>query len=334
MTFFPALVALTLGLVLQPLAIRGSRRFGVIDRPNDRSSHTTPTPRGGGVAVVLGLLVGLCLIGGRASVWALALATLIAGGLGVAEDVRGVRVGLRIAVQSVAACVIVVAAIADLGSLWILAPLGVFFVVGLINAVNFMDGVNGITGAVGLVAGLIYAVLLTCIDQSALASSALVVTAVSLGFLPFNIPRARIFLGDSGSYGLGAAIAGLSVYSFAAGATLEAAVAPVALYVADTGAVVLRRLRRGDPIHVAHRSHVYQRLTDCGWSHVQVAGVVAVFTLAIGSLGLLTLSGGWVRVGADVTVLGLLATYLLLPRVVASRKHGSGQTTPDTDSGR
>jgi UDP-N-acetylmuramyl pentapeptide phosphotransferase/UDP-N-acetylglucosamine-1-phosphate transferase len=109
-TYIPALVALALSLLLQPVAIRELRRRGVLDLPNHRSSHTIPTPRGGGVVVVVSILVGLSLLWGTSDVAALATVVAISAVLGFREDLSGVTVRRRVLVQGVAALVLVVCA--------------------------------------------------------------------------------------------------------------------------------------------------------------------------------------------------------------------------------
>jgi UDP-N-acetylmuramyl pentapeptide phosphotransferase/UDP-N-acetylglucosamine-1-phosphate transferase len=260
--------------------------------------------------------VGLSLLWGTSDVAALATVVAISAVLGFREDLSGVTVRRRVLVQGVAALVLVVCACVGNSPWWLLlAPVGIFFVLGVINAVNFMDGINGISASVGVTIGLLFSCSYLLLGQQDLAAAALVVAAACAGFLPYNAWRARVFLGDSGSYGLGAAIAGLCVFSLSSGGTLEVALAPVAVYLADTGTVIVRRAFRRESLHSAHRQHVYQRLVDLGWSHQVVTGIVTGFTLAVGCLGLASLAGGWPRVLADIFALLLVLLYLGLPRI-------------------
>jgi UDP-GlcNAc:undecaprenyl-phosphate/decaprenyl-phosphate GlcNAc-1-phosphate transferase len=145
------------------------------------------------------------------------------------------------------------------------------------------------------------------------------VAAGALAFLPWNAVRARVFLGDAGSYGLGVALAVLAAYSVICGIPLEAALAPLALYLADTGWTLQRRIRAGERFLEAHRTHTYQRLCDVGWSHQRVTATTAAVTAALCLLGTASLTGHpALRAGADLAGLGLLAAYLRSP-VIAGR---------------
>lgn len=272
--------------------------------------------------VVGALLLGLCFLAADVQVIGFGLTILAAGVLGFIEDVRGVPIAARLGAQLVCSIPVLVAALSGTVSLWLLAPVGAAFIVGAINSVNFMDGINGITAGFCIAAGLSYALVFGSIAEPVLAGAALTVVAASAGFLPYNARRARIFLGDSGSYGLGAATGGLGVLAWAAGAQPEAALAPFAIYIADTATVVIRRLRAGEPIHEAHRTHAYQRLTDLRWSHQRVALFVSGLTLACGLLGWVGLFNPGLRVVTDLAILAVAAAYLVSPRLLTTRQAG------------
>lgn len=309
-----AVLAFAVAAVLQPFVIAAMRRRGALDLPSDRSSHAVPTPRGGGVAVVLGVLAGAALLEPSTTVVLALLAVTAAAVVGLAEDVRGVPVGPRFVLLCLAAVPVAVLAGRDASVL--LVPLVLVYVVAVINAVNFMDGVNGISAAQGTAAGAAYAAGGHLLEAPAVTGLGVLVAASCLAFVPYNAPRARIFLGDVGSYGLGAALAGLSVAVWLAGAPLEAALAPLAVYLADTGTTLLRRVRAGEPWHLPHRSHCYQRLTDAGWSHSRVSVLVLALVVVCSALGALTALGPAARVLADLGLAGVLIGYLLLPRIV------------------
>lgn len=265
------------------------------------------------------LLLGLCFLATNLQVVGLGLTILAAGALGFIEDVRGVPVVARLAAQLLCSIPALIAAATGFVPLWLLVPVGAVFIVGAINSVNFMDGINGITGGFCIAAGLSYALVFGSISEPVLAGAALTVVAACIGFLPYNAGHAKIFLGDSGSYGLGAATGGLCILAWAAGAQPEAALAPFAIYIADTASVVIRRLHAGEPIHEAHRTHAYQRLTDLGWSHQKVALFVAGLTLVCGLLGWAGLFNVQLRCVADLAIVGVAGAYLASPRWLAPR---------------
>lgn len=309
-----AALAFAVAAALQPLVIATMRRRGRLDVPSDRGSHQVPTPRGGGIAVVLGVLSGAAFLDGSPELAALVLATALAALVGLAEDLHGVAVPARFLLLCVSA--LPLAAMAGQEGSLVLAPLVLVYAVAVVNAVNFMDGVNGISAVQGIAGGGAYAVAGHLLDEPALTGLGLLLAVSCAAFLPYNAPRARVFLGDVGSYGLGAALAGLSVLSWLAGAPLEAAVAPLALYLADTGTTLLRRVRAGEPWHLPHRTHCYQRLIDLGWSHTRVSLLVLGLVLVCSALGGATAIGTGPRVLADLALGAVLTGYLLLPRVL------------------
>lgn len=319
------LVALLVGLALQPVAISLLRRQGALDRPTERSSHLIPTVRGGGAAVVIALVLGALMAaftdrnaGSRASLVLLVVVVLCAM-IGLAEDLFGVPVVQRFVLLLVATAPL--ALLSDgtpaVRAGW--ALLAVAFAVAVVNATNFMDGINGISAAQGTAAGLAFAALAYSQDLYAIAVVATAVVGAAASFAPYNVPHARVFLGDSGSYALGGALAGLSIALLAGGLPVEAAVAPLAVYLADTGVTLLRRIRAAEPWHLPHRTHVYQRLTDLGLTHTQVSGLVLVLVVICSALGAVSLTDPAARVVADGALVLVVAGYLSLPRMLKAR---------------
>lgn len=248
------------------------------------------------------------------------LTVMLSAGVGLVEDLRGVPVLRRLTFQFVAVTPLLFATSAQTRLptvLW--AVFAVLYLVSVMNAVNFMDGVNGITSAQGVVAGVAFAALAAHYNESDLAVFAAATAAVCAAFAPFNVPTARVFLGDTGSYGVGAALGALSLSLWAAGAPWEASVGPLTLYLADTGTTLIRRKLAGNSLHLPHRTHVYQRLTDVGWSHTRVSALIFALTSCSAALGAVSLVGGSARALADLVLGILIATYLSLPRLLARR---------------
>ncbi len=316
-----AVAAAVVSLALLPLVIRLLRAAGALDVPTLRSSHRTATVRGGGLAVVPALLVGTGTAGGLGRDLALpVLAVAAAAAVGLAEDLRGVPVVARL-----------VLLLAAVGPLALLLPgsTGVRLVAGavvavaalaVVNATNFMDGINGITAAQAVAIGLTDAALAHRAGLAHAAALAVATAGAAVGFAPFNVTRARVFLGDCGSYALGAAFAGLAVTLLAAGLPPEAVLAPLGIALVDTGTTLLRRARAGEPWHLPHRTHVYQRLTDTGLGHTQVSGLVLALVLASSALGACSLAAAPWRVAGDLLLVLLLWGYLQLPELVSRRR--------------
>jgi UDP-GlcNAc:undecaprenyl-phosphate/decaprenyl-phosphate GlcNAc-1-phosphate transferase len=302
--------------VAEPVAIPLLRRAAV-DVPNMRSSHSIPTPRGGGAPIAVGLVAAALLINGTIAVtFAVAVAAFAA--IGFADDLAGLPAGRRLLMQGLASLAVAGMLVGRSGlppaAMAGAAVVIAVWVIGFVNAFNFMDGVNGISAAHALIGGAVYASLGWWRPDAFLAGAGAAVAAGALAFLPWNAVRARVFLGDAGSYGLGVALAVLAAYSVIRGIPPEAALAPLALYLADTGWTLQRRIRAGEPFLEAHRTHTYQRLCDIGWSHQRVTLGTAAVTATVSLLGAASLtSHPAVRAGADLAAAGLLAAYLRSP---------------------
>lgn len=316
-----SLIAIVVSCAASPLVLAILRRWEVLDRPCERSSHVTPVPRCGGVAPALGALVALTVISSLKSDirWAIALAATPFGLLGLVDDVVGIRPLRRLGVQVLAATGAVLFLLDDLtGSIAWRSALGVFaifWLVGYVNAYNFMDGIDGISIAQALGAGATWFLVGAHAGRLVLATGGVVVAGAVVGFAPFNLPHARMFLGDVGSYFIGAWLAAVALLGLRAGVSPEAVLAPLALYVADTGTTLLRRIVRAEQWYLPHRSHVYQRLADAGWSHAQTSALVAACISISGMLGAVSLGNSVPRrVVADVAIAGVIGAYLLLPK--------------------
>ncbi len=251
----------------------------LLDHPNQRSSHTVPTPRGGGLGIVSGWVAGI-LISGEPAIWSVLPPVLAIAALSFVDDVRSLPAKVRLAGHLVVA----LAAVLTVGSMLTIAipPFGsitsaplvvvltVVWLAGLGNAFNFMDGIDGIAALQGIVAGLAWWWIGSShgLDHPAMIGASL--AAACVGFLPFNWQPARIFMGDVGSITLGLVIAIAPILAAQAGA--ESWAAPVGVLVVwpflfDVCFTFVRRLSRGEPVLEAHRSHLYQRLIIAGWSH-------------------------------------------------------------------
>jgi UDP-GlcNAc:undecaprenyl-phosphate/decaprenyl-phosphate GlcNAc-1-phosphate transferase len=299
------------------------RKAAIVDVPGHRSSHTVPTPRGGGIPIVAGLLVAAGLIGGAsAAVFAFAVAAF--GLLGLAEDLRGLSAGRRLIIQAVGGTMVAVVLVSGLAGpaamLVLLVAFCAAWITGFVNAFNFMDGVNGISGAHALIAGFVSACLGWWHHDGFLVPAGAAVAASALAFLPWNAGRARVFLGDAGSYALGAALAVLAAYAVLQGIPAEAALGPLVLYIADTAWTLQRRIRAGERWLEAHRTHTYQRWCDAGWSHQRVTVAVAATTVLLSLFGAASLAGDpALRAAADLAGAGVVLTYLRSPALLARR---------------
>lgn len=269
-------------------------RFGLMDMPNARSSHIIPTPRGGGIAIVLVTLAGLAIgafegetKASFAAAWAIG-GTLVAI-VGFLDDVRKVSPISRLGVHLIAA-LIVVGATGGLPGLSSASPLavrtfgwiiGAAAIVWSINAYNFMDGIDGLAASQTLFVtcgGLILPTVFGVPGPLQFPIAAL--GAASAGFLVWNFPPARIFMGDGGSGFIGFSIGAAAFLSVAAGSgNLWTWFILNSLFFADATTTLFIRLFRGERIYLAHRSHAYQRLARRWASHRTIALCYATVNL-------------------------------------------------------
>jgi len=312
-------------------------RRQLFDVPNPRSSHTTPTLRGGGLGIATGLLVGLGVAAalapanGTPAIAAVSLAVVALASVGFAEDLRGLPVSVRLLAQLVSITIptagLVLLAGLPTGLGVLVAFAGVFYV----NTANFMDGVNGISGLHGLVVGAYFAAVGFIRGDNGLMLAAIAVGAAFLSFLPWNVPRARMFMGDVGSYALGGAAWALAAVALAIGVNPLTAVAPLLVYTADVSFTLARRALRRASLTQAHREHVYQQVEQLTHSHPKAAGLVTVSTLACAGIGLwnqLTPGDALWAMAGTATVLVLYLATPLLPRRhnPSAERHPAGAT--------
>lgn len=316
-------------LVLSWPLIHLLSRRGVVDEPNHRSSHSRVTPRGGGIAVMVGAWIGLAFAAPTAALWGIWVVASLVGLTGAIDDVHGLSPLLRLRVLVLLASVLTWWLLRDVAMApWSAVGLGLLMVVwlvGYVNAFNFMDGVNGISALSAGAAGAWFWYLGATQGDAGLAGAGATLMGASAGFLPWNAPHARVFLGDVGSYGLGMLIAGLAAYSVVRGVHPLSATAPLLLYGVDTMATLLTRVAQGHDWRQAHREHTYQRLLAVGWTH----GQISVFVLTL-TLVMCVVVGVFPIIPAVGTCTLLLAGYLLTPKLCGRREvipHESQQVT-------
>jgi Fuc2NAc and GlcNAc transferase len=293
--FFVVLVVASAVITRQ--LIVNSHRFSKMDIPNERSSHITPTPRGGGIAFVATSLIGFLLLLLNNTLNGTELLALcsagsivaIAGHLDDRQKISGATV--RLVLHAISAIILVVGVgipselalfertvnTGIVGSI-----LGVVYLVWLLNLFNFMDGTDGIAASEAIFVALAGALLSYHVLSDANHSAAAIVLAAStFGFILYNWSPAKIFMGDVGSGYLGIVVAGLSL--IAANQDPELLwvwIILLAVFVSDATVTLIRRLLRKQKPHVAHRSHAYQHLAIRLNSHTKVALLVLAVNIA------------------------------------------------------
>ena len=324
-----ALSASMLTAVLRRYALR--RRL--IDVPNARSSHTVPTPRGGGLAIVACMLVVMPMLAWSGAIshgagWALLGSGLMVAGVGFLDDHGHIPARWRLLVHFAAAGwalwwmggappVTIGGHVLETGV--ITNVIAALYLVWVLNLYNFMDGIDGIAGVEAVTVCLGAAALHIFTGTSGAALLALTLAAATSGFLYWNLPPARIFLGDAGSGFLGIVLGVMSLHAgWMSPAHWWAWLILLGVFVVDASVTLLQRMLRGAKIYEAHRSHAYQHAARRLGRHLPV-------TLAVGTINLCWLLpiALWVGTGGLDGALGLVIAYtpllLLVQRLGAGR---------------
>lgn len=261
------------------LKVLGSRL--AMDQPNERSLHTVPVPRTGGIGVLAGLLAGWLLN------WQPWMLLLLAGivmlaAISFLDDLKGIAVRWRFLAHFVAAGGFLYAGFLSL-PIWLVLVV-LFVMVWMTNLYNFMDGSDGLAGGMALFGFSAYAVAGWLKGDLGFAIANGAIAASALGFLTFNFHPARIFMGDVGSIPLGFLAAAMGLVGMEKG--LWPAWFPVLVFspfIVDATFTLFRRLLQGEKVWQAHRSHFYQRLVQMGWGHRKTA---------LGEYGMMAVTGG------------------------------------------
>lgn len=292
---FSAIISYLLAGLARWLALR----HNIIDRPNERSSHTTPTPRGGGIGIVVPVL-GISAL--RAAHGDSAAIAILIGGTAIAligwfDDLRGLSAPTRLAVHTAAA----IAAVMLIGpgapgsmssgeaARWILA---VPFIIWMTNLYNFMDGIDGLAATQALIAAGAAAAFLFP-HEPRIALLAVALSASSAAFLAWNWSPAKIFMGDVGSGFIGYTFAVLALASESMRALpIEAWIILLSVFIVDATATLIRRILRGERWYAAHRTHAYQLLARTPADHRRVTALVALINLGLAGTVATTLRFG------------------------------------------
>jgi UDP-N-acetylmuramyl pentapeptide phosphotransferase/UDP-N-acetylglucosamine-1-phosphate transferase len=313
-------------VLLRPLLQRYA-----LARPNARSSHSVPTPQGGGVAVVAAVIasaaISVALFGAAMDTALLAVlaAAVLLAFVGAYDDLRTMPVLPRLLMQAIAVGIVLAALPAEfhlVSALPVWAERVLLLIGGLwfVNLVNFMDGLDWITAAevVPVMAAL---ALFGFFDQLPLTPMlvALALCGAMIGFAPFNKPVAKLFLGDVGSLPIGLLMGWCLLQLAGSGHLLAALLLPL-YYLADATLTLVRRLAKGEAVWIAHRSHFYQQATNNGFSVMQVAGEVLILNMVLAAFAAVTIWFKSPYVQGMTLALGLSAVTLVLSRFSRQRE--------------
>jgi UDP-GlcNAc:undecaprenyl-phosphate/decaprenyl-phosphate GlcNAc-1-phosphate transferase len=313
------LVALGVVLVLTPAVGRFARILGVVDEPGEtRRIHLRPTPRLGGIALLLGIFVpALAFLDLDGAYRGILLGAAVATCVGIVDDFRGLPWWGKLGGQSTAAAIAIgsgvaidrftfpVVGIHDLPD-WVGVPATFIWIVAIMNMVNFLDGMDGLAAGVCGIAGGTFAVIALSLGKPEAAILSAIVAGSCFGFLHHNFYPARIFMGDSGSMLLGFILATLAIEGLLKTAATVALFFPLlvlAIPIVDTSFVLAKRLKYRRPLYAADRTHLHHRFANIGFSQRRAALYMYAWC-------------------------GILAAAALATRFIPPRPHGDWQLGP------
>jgi len=308
------LVAFALTVLATRWVLAYLRQKQIMDLPNERSSHTLPTPRGGGLATTPVMALALLTL---PDFRVLAVGAMLLLAISWIDDRKGLPPLPRFATQALVVvgflALLPVEKLVFQGLLpaWADHVLAGLCWLWFINLYNFMDGIDGITGIETISLGVGVAL----IGGVALAAPALVIASVAAAFLLFNWHPAKLFLGDSGSVPFGYVLGGFLLLLAAQGQLIAALILP-AYYIADATITIVRRALAGEKVLQPHRKHFYQRAIQGGKRHDQVALVIAGGNVLLVVCAVAATHGQvlWGSVAAGLVVAGLLTILQIWSR--------------------
>ena len=309
---------------LVPVLVKFAVGRSLLDVPNLRSSHAVPTPRLGGVAIFAGTLVGVAVLRPEGA-WPLLVAAALIWAVGLADDLSNLHFKTKAAAQLLVAGGLLLlypppVLSGSPGILWVfMLAVGVLWMSALSNAFNFMDGIDGFTGGVAIVNALF---LLPLAGEAGGFLPALV--GATVGFLVWNMSPASMFVGDSGAYFLGFVLAAAALYAPLPPGEPWTPLGFVACalvflpYLFDTAFTLLRRLRggAGKSIFLAHREHVYQRITPTADLHRRTSNLYYGASVVAGLAALLVAEGGFSLLPGLLLAIALCAALAALPNML------------------
>ncbi len=358
--------------VVTPLIRWGAVRLGAIDRPSDRKVHPKPTPTGGGLGILAGVLVGLAiaylfpefrkLYRQTLELQGTVFAALVITAIGVIDDLRALSAPAKAAGQILAAGLLILNGV-ELLFFWfpsqgvislgpdLAVPLTIAWVLIMVNAVNLIDGLDGLAAGIVFIAAAAFFIWVyrspSLFPEASQAAGLLcaVAAGAALGFLPYNFYPARIFMGDSGAMLLGLLLAAATISGVGRtlrphGGDVAAFAIPVlipvfvlAVPLIDVAMAVIRRLRRGRPVFAPDKEHIHHQLREIGHTHRRAVLTMYLWAILLAGSGLaVSFINGRVINGAIVLMALALISATIVPSRIRERRAERQRKAADTPS--
>lgn len=307
------LAALVISFLMTPVVRTFAYKIGAVDVPKDaRRMHTVPIPRLGGLAIFIGFMISVLILGGvpgNRELQSILLGSVIIVVLGVVDDIMALPAMLKFVVQIGAALIpamsgVVIQAFSNpnvfSSSLyWVLGPLSVPFtvlwIVAITNAVNLIDGLDGLANGVSAISATTMLVIALLASEAEVAIVMAALVGACVGFMPYNLNPAKMFMGDTGATFLGYILATMSIqglFKFYAVISFAVPFLILGLPIFDTAFAFIRRIAHGQsPMH-ADRGHIHHRLIDMGLSQKQAVATLYVISAMLGLSAVVLTTGG------------------------------------------
>nr|WP_325299055.1 MraY family glycosyltransferase [uncultured Dysosmobacter sp.] len=307
------LVALVISFLLTPVVKTFAYKVGAIDVPKDgRRMHKEPIPRLGGLAIFMGFMVSILLfvnIRGNQQMQSILLGAVIIVVLGVVDDIMALPAGLKFVVQIVAALIPALNGVTILAFsnpnifsdrlYWVLGglsvPFTVIWIVAITNSVNLIDGLDGLADGVSAISATTMLVIALLYSETQVAIVMAALVGACVGFMPYNLNPAKMFMGDTGATFLGYILATMSIQGLFKYYAVISFVVPfliLGLPIFDTAFAFIRRIAHGQsPMH-ADRGHIHHRLIDMGLNQKQAVATLYVISAILGLSAVVLTTGG------------------------------------------
>ena len=329
-------VAMLISFALTPLVMRLAHKIGAIDIPKDeRRMHNKPIPRLGGLAIFLGCVISILLFAELTSqLRGILIGATIIVSVGIVDDVRPLGAGVKLILQVLSALVavgngVVIQAIAnplpfggeylDFG-IWAI-PITVMWIVAVTNSVNLIDGLDGLADGVSTIGALTMLIITLLMGDLKIAIIIAALVGACVGFMPFNMNPAKIFMGDTGSTFLGFTLATLSVLGLFKLYAVISFVVPFIILgfpIFDTCSAFTRRILKGQNPMKADRSHTHHKLIDMGMNQKQAVATLYMVSTVLGLCAVMIVSEGYMKL--ILSMVAMLVTAFTVARI-ARRPH-------------
>ena len=340
------LAAAVIALVSTPVVRSLAFRMGAVDVPKDnRRMHDHPIPRMGGLAIFFGFLLSVLVFQPLSDhLRSMLMGAVIIVILGIFDDIYALGAKLKFAVQIAAALVAVLGGNRiyvlsninifssepywDLG--WLSIPISVLWIVAITNAVNLIDGLDGLACGVSTISSMTLLVIALIVSEPDVAVLMAALAGACIGFLPYNLNPAKIFMGDTGSTFLGFILATVSIqglFKFYAIISFAVPFLMLGLPIFDTCFAILRRVAKGQSPMSPDRGHIHHRLIDMGFSQKQAVAVLYVISAILGLSAVVLTTNGTVR--AMLFLVALCVAGGMAGMIFLSHNNAGGGTPPE-----